>query len=154
MSNRTVIGELQRIAQQHGGELHPADVVAAARPKNSILHSRFEWDDTEAAQRYRLWQARQLISITVEYTGTEDRPMLSRVFVSLKSDRTEDGGYRSVQAVMSDPGSRAELLQDALEDMRRFQKKFKQLEELASVFKAMDSVKPKLKSSSDKNARV
>lgn len=149
-ANRSIISELHRIAEAHRGELHPSDVVEAARPAKSILHSKFEWDDTEAAEQYRLWQARQLIRVTVTLTGSEDKPILSRVFVSLKSDRSDDGGYRTVQSVMSDPRSRSQLLQDALEDMRLFQRKYRELEELAAIFRVMDATKPKLKKSTSK----
>lgn len=43
------------------GVLRPADVVDAARNPNSSMHSQFEWDDGEAAEAYRLQQARSLI---------------------------------------------------------------------------------------------
>jgi len=51
--------ELEAIAA--GGVLYPADVVEAARNPNSAMHSQFEWDDSEAAEAYRLQQARALI---------------------------------------------------------------------------------------------
>lgn len=41
--------ELKRIAKANHGQLLPEKVVEAARPNNSPLHNRFEWDDTEAA---------------------------------------------------------------------------------------------------------
>lgn len=115
----------------------PADVVESARPKNSPLHSRFTWDDNEAAEKYRLWQARQLIAVTVSYIGPErEGAERMRVFVSLTSDRV-DGGYREVEAVMIDPGQREIMMADALEEMERFQKKYADLQELAEVFSAM-----------------
>ena len=47
--------------------LHAEDVVAAARDPLSPLHSKFQWDDSKAAHRYRLWQARQIIaSVTIK----------------------------------------------------------------------------------------
>lgn len=136
MANRT-LEELKRIAAEHGGVLMPADVVESARPKNSPLHSRFTWDDNEAAEKYRLWQARQLIAVTVSYIGPErEGAERMRVFVSLTSDRV-DGGYREVEAVMIDPGQREIMMADALEEMERFQKKYADLQELAEVFSAM-----------------
>lgn len=44
-----------------GGVIHPADVVEVARDPKSAMHNQFEWDDDEAAQAYRLQQARALI---------------------------------------------------------------------------------------------
>jgi hypothetical protein len=141
MSNPVIVAELKRIAAEHDGELRPSDVVEAARPKNSALHSKFEWDNTEAAERYRLWQARQLISVTVEYIGSGKEAMITRVFVSLTSDRKEDGaGYRATVDVMADAGQRKQLMADAAKDMERFQEKYADLKELAQVFSAMRKV--------------
>lgn len=148
MSNPIIITELKRIAAAHNGKLMPADVVESARPKSSPLHSRFEWDNTEAAERYRLWQARQLISVTVEYLGSGEQASLEKVFVSLTTDR-DRGGYRSLVTVMSDQQHRERLLEDALDEMRRFHKKYKELNELAAVFEAMKQVSKKSRRSTE-----
>ncbi len=148
MSNPVIVQELKRIAQQHGGELKPADVVQAARPIDSPLHSRFEWDDTAAAESYRLWQARQLIRVVVEYVGSGKEAILSKVFVSLTSDRMNDGGgYRDIVSVMQDPQHRSQLLEDAREDMERFAKKYSELKELSDVFTAMKKAIPRTRRS-------
>jgi hypothetical protein len=145
MSKRSEIirRELDEIAQRNGGVLMPVAVVDAARPKSSPLHSRFEWDDTAAAQAHRLWQARQLISITLhvcERTQSEEQ-----VWVSLKPDRMGKGGYRSLITVLSDDEMRGQLLEDALEDMQIFERKYRHLRELAGVFAEMRAVRRKRK---------
>ncbi len=145
MSNPAVIAELRRIAAENGGQLRPADVVQSAKPKSSPLHSKFEWNDSDAAQAYRLWQARQLISVTVEYVGAGKDAVSSRVFVSLTSDRKDEGGYRDIQAVMSDPDQKKQLLDDAFDDMDRFKKRYSELKELSEVFSVMQKVKTRTK---------
>lgn len=133
--------ELDRIAKKSGGVLWPEKVVDAARDESSPLHSRFEWDDSEAAERYRVWQARQLIAITVNVIeGSADDEQL---WVSLKPDRAESGGYRSMVNVLSDKNLRDQLLSDALEDMRIFERKYRHLKELANVFSAMERTRRK-----------
>lgn len=143
MRDLIIASELNRIAKEHGGHLRPADVVEAARPEDSPLHKKFEWDDSEAAERYRVWQARQLIAVTVEYIGGGKDATLSRVFVSLTPDREEDGGYRSVEAVMSNPEWRKQLLEDALAEAKRFQQKYRDLKELAAIFGEIEKVAEK-----------
>jgi hypothetical protein len=138
--SKEVLVELTRIASEHDGLLMPADIVKAARVKSSPLHSRFEWDDTAAAERYRLWQARQLIDVTVEYIGTGRDAVMSRVFVSLTTDRSAGGGYRAIHAVLANTEHRERLLEDAKIEMNRFRKKYSELKELADVFAAMDRV--------------
>jgi hypothetical protein len=140
--NAQITAELHRIAGKHGGKLRPVDVVREARAKSSPLHCEFVWDDSVAGHRYRIWQARQLISVTVEYIGGGDETKLHRVFVSLTSDRSEQGGgYRTINAVLADPDHRQRMLADAMEEMERFQEKFSGLKELVRVFAAMRKVR-------------
>jgi hypothetical protein len=54
-------GEVQRLATEHGGVVTPAQVVEAARDPANPLHEEFEWDDSVAAEQWRLAQARTLI---------------------------------------------------------------------------------------------
>jgi hypothetical protein len=131
-----VVAELKRIAKENGGLLQPETVVEEARPATSPLHSRFTWDNTEAAHQYRIWQARQLIRVTVEVlAGTEET---TEVFVSLTTDRErESGGYRTMVSVLSNRDMRSQLLEDARNDMRLFEEKYAKLTELAEVFSAM-----------------
>lgn len=133
--------ELERLARAHGGELHPAVVVSAARDEASPLHDSFDWDDTEAAHSWRLHQARQLIRAVVTYepVGREHHEPC-RVFVSLSTDRTKDGaGYRLALSVLSDEAFRAQLLADAIAEMKTFREKYRRLKELADVFVAMEA---------------
>jgi len=135
-----VITELKRIAGEHDGILQPEIVVEEARPSASPLHSRFTWDNSEAAHQYRLWQARTLIRVTVEtiagIEGTVD------VFVSLTTDRgNEGGGYRVMTTVLSDRQLKAQMLVDALNELGVFERKYSRLKELAAVFKAIRKVR-------------
>lgn len=130
--------ELKKIARANDGLLLPEQVVEAARPKTSPLHPRFEWDNSEAANKYRLWQARQLIRVCVEHIPGVSTP--TEVFVSLTDDRSADGGYRVTAEVLKDDDMRAMMLQDALDELQVFKLKYKRLSELAAVFDAIETV--------------
>lgn len=139
MKNK-VISELKRIAQENGGLLQPETVVEAARPTSSPLHSRFEWDNSVAAQQYRIWQARKLIKVVVEVLAGTNETM--NVFVSLTPDRErESGGYRILTEVLSDSTMRERLLADALDELELFRDKYHKLKELAVVFSAMKKIR-------------
>lgn len=141
MKNQKIVSELRRIAEMHDGVLQAADVVEAARPKTSPLHSSFTWDDTEAAREYRLWQARMLINVTVEYLDSNSSIGPTRVLVSLTPDRAmPGGGYRLMTHVLADSTQRAQLLEDAYQEMERFQQKYAMLKELTEVFAVMKRV--------------
>lgn len=131
--------ELEALAEANNGLLHPEKVVEFAKDPTTALHSRFEWDDSEAAVKYRIWQARQLIKVTVNILPNENETEY-QVFVSLKSDRLNGGGYRALVDVMSNDDQRKELLSQAHNDFKLWQKKYQQLKELAPVFEKMVEV--------------
>lgn len=134
MTDPKILEELHRIAGEHGGLLLPENVVEAASEAASPLHPWFDWDDTSAAHKHRLWQARQLISVTVTYI--EKEPV--RAFVSLTTDRHSGNGYRAITEVFASQQHRTQLLKDALAEMETFRKKYNTLRELDGVFRAMD----------------
>lgn len=128
--------ELEHIRQSHGGILRATDVVAFARNPDTALYRRFEWDDTKAAEQYRLWQARELIRVVVQTSPADSTP--TRIYVSLTDDRRNDGGgYRTLDDVMRSKAMREALLKQAHADMVRFETKYQHLSELAAVIDAM-----------------
>jgi len=154
----SIAEELELIRTINGGLLDPAEVVEYAKNPDTLLHNKFEWDDSKAAYAHRLQQARMIIrlKLTVVDTKTEDpgnvfvkyldgnddkQEMTIRSFVSLTSDRYgEKNGYRTIQDVMADIELRGQLLADAKKDMIVFKRKYGLLNELAGVFAAMDKV--------------
>ncbi len=132
----TVLAELRGLVKDN--ILDPAVVVSAARSENSPLHSYFTWDDGEAAEQFRLIEARKLISVHVELLAPKSDP--SPVFVSLRSDRPKGGGYRPMTHVLSRKALREQLLSDALKELEYFKNKYHMLTELAEVFAAIKKV--------------
>lgn len=131
--------ELEALAEANNGLLKPEAVVEFAKDPETALHSRFEWDDTEAAKAYRLWQARQIIKVMVDVLPNENESHY-QVFVSLKDDRRNGGGYRPMVEVMTNDEMRRQLLTQAHNDFKLWQKKYQQIKELAPVFAQMDLV--------------
>jgi len=129
--------ELERIRMEHGGVLNPPSVVEVAADPENILHGCFQWDDTKAAQEYRLWQARQLISTIVTILPNTREPV--RMYVSLKDDR-EEGGYRGIVDVLNDADMRRRMLKEALAEFTHFKRKYQQVKELTPVFEAAEKV--------------
>ena len=70
---------------QPDGRLTPEVIVEVSKSKNSVLHRFFNWDDSEAAHKYRMFQARGLINrtyIVVCKPGAEKRKSgMSKVIV-------------------------------------------------------------------------
>ncbi len=130
--NDAILAELERIEAAHGGVVTPQAVVEFARDPTTALHSRFDWDDTEAAAKWRLEQARSILRVAVKYVGDVERGTIS-AYVSLGSDRVRGGGYRSLVTVLSDDEKRAELLEQAKQEARAWADRYKELNELARI---------------------
>jgi hypothetical protein len=137
--------ELEVIRSHHGGVLRPEDVVKFARNKRTALHAEFEWDDKKASAEYRLWQARTVIRVAVTVLPSphsSDDPV--RAYVSIASDRVRPGGgYRALADVMSSDEQRAELLLEAIGEVKRWRRKYDRLRELVPIFRAIDKVDQK-----------
>lgn len=112
------------------GTLTPRGVVEAARPEDAPLHGRFNWDDQEAAELYRIDQARELIrSVKVQYVDSKGAPATVRGFVSVMRPDSMTREYRPVEDVAEDPFSRKLLLQEADREWRAFKQKYSHLSE-------------------------
>ena len=133
--------ELTQIYNEHNGRVPPEAVVEFARDENTALHAEFEWDDTEAAHQFRLEQARKIIRLNIEVLDTPNGSVRMPMFVSLVSDRKSGGGgYRALTDVMSSAEMRAQLLQQAIDELQRVRRKYESLRELTPVFAALDRV--------------
>jgi len=141
----------QELEEVRGNNIHgilkAEDVVEYARSHTgSALHSKFSWDDEEAAQQWRLNVARGIIRSYVAIIS-EARPERFRAYVSLTTDRShKGGGYRVAATVLNDAEMRKQLKADANLAMKRFMTKFNAVEELTEVFAAMEKAMVKLAS--------
>jgi hypothetical protein len=125
--------EIESLRRPDGLILAEEIVEWAREHPESALHSQFEWDDSEAAKNYRLWQARRVIAV---YVMADDG---GRKLVSLTIDR-KSGGYRDVKDVIADDELRKVLIRDALDELRRVRAKYERLKELAAVFAEVEKV--------------
>ena len=117
----------------------------AARDEASPLHSYFEWNDGEAAERYRLLQAGNLVrklKLHIVKNG-EDGPRVVKVraYSSLPDDRHAEGGYRATVTLLRDDTTRDAVFATALAEMEALQAKYAQLVEFEAIWRAMETVK-------------
>jgi hypothetical protein len=136
-----VVQEINSIVEAKPNKcVTPEDVLSAAHDKKSALHKHFEWDDTSAAHKHRLNQARMLIVQSRLVVISGEKRFKVRAFVSLASDRIGGEGYRSLPAVLSKAEQRQELLRTALKEFTVLREKYRNLSELAGVFTALDGI--------------
>jgi hypothetical protein len=104
-----IAARLEKLAKLNGGRITPDAVVRDAKDIKSPLHDQFTWDDAEAAQQWRLEQARQLIrSVRVEIQ-TQTRTVSTVRYVRDPS-AGEQQGYVEVSKLRTE----RDLARDAL----------------------------------------
>lgn len=113
----------------------PEEVLEKARNENSELHKCFLWDNDEAAERYRLQQARQIIQLLVITPKHEnDEPI--RVY-QISSERNT---YQPTQFFIQNPDEYQLLLKRAKGELKAIRSRYKTLSELEAVFDSIDNL--------------
>jgi len=140
--------ELAQLAQAHGQALAPATVVGAASDPASVLHRYFEWDDSAAAEAYRLTQARTLIraiQVQVVRRPSSDRDSATRTHYDVV--RVAQAGAVPLAAVSERENMirqvKAQLERDLFgwrERVRTYQS-FGEFRHFAAVLAAIDDLK-------------
>lgn len=142
--------ELEKLAANQ--ELTPAAVLQAARFKKSPLHKHIEWDESKAAESYRLVQAAWLIRTVKVEVGASGDNSSARAFVRVTTSGEQDEGvneeqqsspfsmYVPLQAALASPDWRGEILNDARRELGQFRRKYSMLAELAGVLGEIDKL--------------
>jgi len=137
----TIRERIEWIAAQNNGTITPSAIVEDARDADSPLHECFTWDDTEAAEKWRLHQARNLIRVFVTHVPTEKGEVTVRAFHSLRDDRKDGTGYRTMENIRADASLLSALVSEALADLRSWRHRYEALRAvpaLSAVFAALD----------------
>jgi len=136
-----ITGEFNRLRKKLDRRVQAEDVVKAAKPKNSLLHHLFEWDDSTAAQKYREDQARYIMrAVVVVYEKPDKQELKVRVIHHVAETANEPAGYDHVETIFEDPEAQRNVLAEALEELKKWRRKYAALSELAEVFATIDEL--------------
>lgn len=144
--SRVIASELKRI-QREQSVITPKTVVSIAANKKSPLHKYFEWEDTIAAERYREWQARQLIASVYIVDGNDENAVPLRAFVALRpeEDETDDfmaeRGYVSTPSIAGKQSYQLQVLAYARAQLTGWRNRFGAYREFFGVVKEIDKIK-------------
>lgn len=129
------------------GPLTPKAIVDDARPMESPTHSYFEWDDAEAAERWRIQQARIYTCSIQVVVASLSEPVKAFHSVLVQVDQTRKGepvfqrGYVPIEQIAKE--------EDLLEQVREEARKHlitarRQLSQISKLEKARDAVQQAL----------
>ena len=127
---------VEALRRVQGDSLTPLAVVDDARPGDSPIHLLFEWDDSVAAEEWRIVQARHALNsirIVVRRPGEVDRLVIANI------NLREEGqhAYWSSSQVASTPELLDKAIQEALVYMRGWEARWKDIAELAPIFASL-----------------
>lgn len=122
----------------------PKQIVEKARNPESELHKCFTWDDTVAAEKWRLQEARliaaNIVFVVTNKADNSDQPEKTKIKFFHNTDGKHDSGYKSIKLIIQNPDEYQALLRHAKLELKAFRDKYSNLKELSKVFIAIDAL--------------
>ena len=112
-----------------GDEASAKQIVEKARDDNTELHKCFEWNDSIAAEKYRLDQARD-ITANLVIRRTEEQIENKEPEIRLFHKPTAASGYKPINVIIQNKDEYQELLKRAYAELHAFKVKYSSLQEL------------------------
>jgi len=135
----TVAERLKAIYSAHD-DLTERAVLDDARKKTSPLHGYFEWDDSSAAESYRLAQAASLIrrvKVTVIPAPDSDpirvRAYIARRELTASAENIEPGSYIAIEDVAGHTAYEMSVRDSIKRDLVRIKRKYDDTQALFDV---------------------
>lgn len=122
---------------EHTVGLTPKNLLDANREEGTVLHNEFEWDDTIAAENYRVHQAGQIIRMLCVKPETEIKdPTPIRAYFTT----SESKSYEHINVILKSPDKYAELKAKAFSELQAFKRKYSMLSELDELMAIIDKL--------------
>ena len=115
-----------------GESATPKQILDYARNPDTELHKCFEWDDSVAAEKYRLQQARTVVCHLVCVEERKQEPQVFRLM------QTTENGYAPVSLIVRDKTEYEKLLDRARAELRAFKSRYHSLVELEEILALID----------------
>ena len=128
-----VYAEIQSIGESYTAK----DILELARDETTELHKCFDWDDTTAAEKWRLHTARMICCSLKVVVQSEDKPPVS--YRIIQHD-TQEKAYKPVVLTVRNDDEYARLLKQAKAEMKLFKERYKRIVELESVIDEIDRI--------------
>jgi hypothetical protein len=139
-----VITELRNIKEAYG-QVTPENVITEAKAESSILHCFFEWNDTEAARRYRMSQASKMLRSIEVKVIKDSEPIYIRAYEVLQRDnRNKKVEYKDISSVEDIEPLKKFIISDLRKIMKKIsvydnsEKIIEHLNETISLIEQMD----------------
>lgn len=132
------------------GLISAREVLSLAKPLSSPIHQYFTWNDGEAAEAYRLYEARVLIrSVVVEFQGEQYRKYVSPVYI----EELDEKRYVEITKARGATNLWEQVLEKALRDAVLWRERYEKYERLKPIVQAINKVEKELTNAKTKIKR-
>ena len=131
--NANIVGAVVEKIEEKDGEVTKESFLEFSRPTKSPTHSLFEWDDSVAAEKYRLGQSKSIIGhLRVTYIDSNGEDAKVNAYVKV-TPKGEHPTYQNIHIALQDEEKREVVLERIREELNRFIERNKHIEELAEI---------------------
>lgn len=134
-----VISEILEVKEQNG--LTAENLLEVAKNKNSALHDFFDWNDTSAGEKFRIYQARCLINEVKIVVDEKEFHAFENVNVSINEESSRE--YKGFVEILNTEQYRTQIIKQALESITSWKDKYKEYSEFKPIVSSIDKVKLK-----------
>ncbi|MCK9429538.1 MAG: hypothetical protein M0R17_06000 [Candidatus Omnitrophica bacterium] len=139
---KEVINEILEVKDEKG--LTAENLLERAKDKNSPIHNFFEWDNSQAAEKWRIYQARLIINSVQVIVNSKEMYAFENVQINVNDLNEETKReYKPIVEILSTEEYRNQVISSALESISYWRNKYKEYNELDVIFKVIDKVKQK-----------
>ena len=138
-----VVGKHIENLQKEQGVVTSKNLLESARPKNSAIHDCYEWDDSIAAEKYRLEQSKNIMTnlarVVISNDGKTEKVV--RAFVNIEENKGfTPGRFVDVRTALSNEETRQIVLKKALDELLIFKSKYEGFQELSEIFNDIEQL--------------
>lgn len=128
-----VVGGVVEQLEEKYGQVTRENFLEASRPDDSPTHALFEFDDSVAAEKYRLDQSATIIrSLRVIYVNKDKEEIKVSAFVNVNPGQ-EKAAYESIELALKDESKRSIILNKIKGELDAFINRNQHIEELADI---------------------
>jgi len=141
--SKSIIDELLDLNKTNN--LTPERIVNRASNPKSPLHNLFDWNDSIAATKWRLQQARVLVNEVKVIIEQKEYFAFENVSVNLSIEDTESlRVYKPVTEILGTEELRKQVIKSALDHLAYWERQNEKYSELVPIIKSAERVRKKL----------
>lgn len=143
------VGKALESIEEKEGKVTSASFLEYSRPETSETHSMFEWDDSIAAEKYRLRQSAAIIGqieVHIEYIDNQEEinpveinAIPAFVNVAGKSPKAS-ATFVNVVTAVDNKNMWKQVVQNAVAELSAFKRKYSRFKEFEKIIKDIEEL--------------